>query len=115
MITEYQPEVHAAPLEHDAAGKEVDRVQGYWPKPGDNRMLLYRADDGRWVWAVFQCPCECGHNVHLPLEGNRSSGYPAKWKLTLDDKGRATIRASVQRRVPCQAHFFITENRTEMC
>lgn len=113
MIAEYRPEIRVAPLVPDKGGNLFHRLRWNTGEPVGNAMVLYRAEDGAWIWAMFRCPCGCGHPVYMPLQGNPKN-YPARWTLTMDAEGRVTIRNSVQRMVTCNAHFYITENKPEM-
>jgi Family of unknown function (DUF6527) len=54
--------------------------------------------------AVHKCCCGCGREVVTPLS-------PTAWKLTFDGKTVSLYPSIGSWSLPCQSHYFITENR----
>src|SRR5258708_25246754 len=53
--------------------------------------------------AVHKCCCGCGREVVTPLS-------PAGWKLIFDGKTDSLYPSIGSWSLPCQSHYFITEN-----
>lgn len=82
----------------------VDRVSDI-PKKTDSSIFLVERD-GRYQWAVFDCPCRTGHRLTVSLrkteqphwaancQGSKVSLYPSLW---LGDN--------------CRSHFWIRDNK----
>ncbi len=54
--------------------------------------------------AVHKCCCGCGREVVTPLS-------PTGWQLTFDGKSVSLYPSIGSWSLPCQSHYFITENR----
>lgn len=60
----------------------------------------------RYKVIKHRCACGCGHEVVLPLNPDSSIG----WHLMYDGK-KLTLRPSVGNfQLPCQSHYWITDN-----
>lgn len=58
------------------------------------------------------CACGCGNKTVLPCLENEDSFH---WSLTEKD-GQVSFRPSIGNwQLPCQAHYYITENKIVWC
>lgn len=57
-----------------------------------------------YATAVHKCVCGCGREVVTPLS-------PAQWKLIFDGKTVSIYPSIGSWSLPCQSHYFITNNR----
>jgi hypothetical protein len=74
-------------------------------KLGASLFVVDRAGLPRW--AVLECPCLCGANIHINLMISRT---PC-WTVKRED-GRVSISPSLwQPEGSCGSHFFITRNK----
>ena len=81
-----------------------------------NEILVSLNAAGEYVYALFECPCGCRRWVSCTLQGSDFKPEGATWTLTLDDKQRPTIRASVYMfGWQCKSHFFITAGKVQWC
>jgi len=73
---------------------------------------IYLVGKPRRYWcAVFQCPCECGEIVYLPL----LPGARPRWRVKKHQNETVSIMPSVWRHVGCKSHFFIIHGRVRWC
>lgn len=61
-------------------------------------------------WALFKCPCKCGHVITLSL----ASGRTPQWTVRSDD-GYPTLYPSVRQLNGCLSHFWIKRGRVQWC
>jgi len=61
-------------------------------------------------WAMFSCPCGCGHIVTLALSTDKFPHWIVKsWK------GRPTITPSVRVLTGCHSHFWVWRGQVFWC
>lgn len=56
--------------------------------------------------AIHICPCGCGNEVVTPLS-------PHDWKLTFDGDSVSLYPSIGSWGLPCQSHYWITNNKVE--
>lgn len=85
----------------------VDSMSSVPDEPG---MTIYIVGTSKLPkWAVFDCPCERGHRLTVPLMRSVSP----HWTLRVR-RGRASLSPSVSvDRDPCTSHFWLRDNRVE--
>jgi len=66
---------------------------------------------GKPVWALFRCPCGCGHVVSLSLQRTHNP----RWSVNKTQKGRPTIYPSIWQNQGCCSHFWIRDGRVYWC
>ncbi len=62
-------------------------------------------------WALFKCPCGCGHVVTLSL----ASGHIPQWQVKLEDGIYPTLYPSVRQLKGCHSHFWVKSGRIHWC
>jgi hypothetical protein len=75
---------------------------------GEFIMVVYREKP---IWALFRCPCGCGHVISLSLQNVH---YP-NWKVDKSLAGRPTLYPSVNQNNGCYSHFWIEDGRVYWC
>jgi len=85
-------------------------------KPPHNEEILLdhffcSVSKGKYMWALFKCPCGCGEVITLSLQ----SVHNPHWQLNMSDFGRPTISPSIWRNQGCLSHFWITDGRISCC
>lgn len=74
--------------------------------------VVYHIGDEDWKWLLMlKCPCGCGDIIHLSLLEKSTQ----KWRLEQKDNNIFSIHPSVNRKVGCRSHFFITHNAIRWC
>jgi len=73
-------------------------------------IVLARDDDGDWCIGM-RCPCGCGQTIELMLLRE----VRPRWDLSIDDRGRPSLRPSVWRQVGCHSHFWLKHGRVQWC
>ena len=75
--------------------------------------VLYIEEGSAIPQAVaFMCPCGCGIEICLPVDGSR---VETKWSLSIEDDNTPTITPSVAMRGGCISHYFITRGEVRWC
>jgi hypothetical protein len=67
-------------------------------------MVFYQ---NKPLWALFRCPCGCGHVISLSLQRNNKPS----WKVQKNSSGRPTVHPSVLQTKGCHSHFWIKDGR----
>lgn len=62
-------------------------------------------------WALFNCPCGCGHVITLSL----ASGRNPRWRVMLEDGRFPTLQPSVRQLDGCYSHFLVKSGRIIWC
>lgn len=76
----------------------------------DNTIMLYKKN-GKFVWAKFKCPCDCGKDIVLSLNPNIKPYWTVHLK-TVNGKQYVTFQPSVWLEgFNCKSHFFIRDNK----
>lgn len=65
------------------------------------------ADQNKQYWALFRCPCGCGHVISLSLQKIHNPNWSVKKTLS----GRPTVYPSVWQIKGCHSHFWIRDGR----
>lgn len=73
-------------------------------------LVVAREDDDDWSVGM-RCPCGCGQRLELML----LKQVKPRWDLTIDRKGRPTLRPSVWLRTGCRSHFWVREGKIVWC
>jgi hypothetical protein len=73
-------------------------------------IVLARDDDEDWCVGM-RCPCGCGQTIELMLIRE----VRPRWDLTIDDRGRPSLRPSVWRLAGCRSHFYLKHGRVQWC
>jgi hypothetical protein len=74
---------------------------------GDREIVIVGSMK-RAKWAVLQCPCGCGHPLHVDL---METHYP-HWRISFHSKNVVSLLPSLWvKDAPCRSHFFIRCNR----
>ena len=73
-------------------------------------LVLARDDDEDWC-VGFRCPCGCWRTIEMLVipEAN------PRWDLSLDAKGRPSLRPSVWLQTGCRSHFWVRGGRIAWC
>jgi hypothetical protein len=61
-------------------------------------------------WAMFKCPCGCGHVVTLALAADKIPHWVVK-----DWKGRPTLTPSIRVLIGCNSHFWVWRGQVFWC
>lgn len=78
-------------------------VEGSFPKKLRRKRVYVLTEDGTPWQASMICPCGCG----ATLEMNLLPDERPRWTFAQDEKGRATLKPSVWRKVGCKSHFVL--------
>lgn len=78
-------------------------VEGSFPKKLHEKRLYVLTEDGTPWQASMICPCGCG----ATLEMNLLPDERPRWSFSIDEKGRASLKPSVWRKVGCRSHFWL--------
>ena len=62
-------------------------------------------------WALFKCPCGCGHVITLSL----ASGRTPRWQVRLENGGYPTLYPSVRQLNGCYSHFLVRGGQILWC
>jgi len=62
-------------------------------------------------WALFRCPCGCGHVISLNLQ----QSHKPNWSVRSSKDGRPTLSPSVWQNKGCKSHFWISDGRIFWC
>lgn len=62
-------------------------------------------------WALFQCPCGCGHVISLSLQ----KVHRPRWTVKASKGKRPTLAPSVWQNTGCKSHFWISDGRVFWC
>jgi len=63
-------------------------------------------------WCVgLRCPCGCCKRLEMML----LKGVEPRWDISLDQKGRPTLRPSVWLGVGCRSHFWLRNGKVVWC
>jgi hypothetical protein len=62
-------------------------------------------------WALFQCPCGCGHIITLSLQFTHNH----YWRVIRNISKRPTLYPSVWQNTPCLSHFWLKDGRVYWC
>lgn len=74
---------------------------------GKNIYVVGSLPNAKWV--VFNCPCERGHQLRVPLMQTASP----RWKLRMT-RSKVTLFPSVSvDNDPCTSHFWLNDSRVE--
>ncbi|RPG36008.1 MAG: hypothetical protein CBB72_004955 [Muricauda sp. TMED12] len=77
---------------------------------GKDDFIFVRYNENPY-WVMFQCPCDCGTVISLPLQDSHNP----RWTLKTSEFGRPTLYPSVWQNKGCFSHFWITDGKIEMC
>ncbi len=67
--------------------------------------ILYACIDCNVI--VHKCACGCGEKTVTPIDKEYG------WKMTYDGQSITLIPSIGNFNIPCQSHYYITENRVE--
>jgi hypothetical protein len=62
-------------------------------------------------WALFKCPCGCGHVITLSLVSSRTP----HWRVRLEAGLYPTLYPSVQQLNGCHSHFWVKSGQIDWC
>lgn len=62
-------------------------------------------------WALFKCPCGCGHVITLSLASDRTP----RWQVRLEKGGYPTLHPSVRQLNGCYSHFLVRGGQILWC
>lgn len=62
-------------------------------------------------WALFRCPCGCGHVISLSLQ----KIHRPNWSAKKSKNGRPTLYPSVWQNQGCLSHFWIEDGVVFWC
>lgn len=62
-------------------------------------------------WALFKCPCGCGHVITLSLTTRRTP----QWQVRLEEGIYPTLYPSVRQLNGCLSHFWVKSGRIHWC
>lgn len=62
-------------------------------------------------WALFKCPCGCGHVISLALQ----KSHKPTWSVRHSNDGRPTLSPSVWQNKGCKSHFWVSDGRVFWC
>jgi len=62
-------------------------------------------------WALFRCPCGCGHVISLSLQKIQRPN----WSVQKSKNGRPTLYPSVWQNQGCHSHFWIADGVVFWC
>lgn len=69
------------------------------------------APSNKLKWAMFLCPCGCGHVITLSLQ----RVHNPHWRLDKKTEVRPTLYPSVWQKTPCYSHFWLRDGRIYWC
>lgn len=78
-------------------------------------LYIQRNDQGAPLFAHFLCPCGCGHEMSVPLQGPNSYPPAKKWHLAYDADDKPGISPSIEMVEGCRSHYFIRSAKVEWC
>lgn len=61
--------------------------------------------------AIHKCPCGCGFEAVTPLECEAMPG----WTLQESSVGVSLHPSVYNKGLPCQSHYYITDNQVRWC
>lgn len=64
----------------------------------------------RKYWALFRCPCGCGHVITLSLKPD----HRPYWAFRRS-KNLPTLQPSILQLTPCRSHFFVWDGKIVWC
>jgi hypothetical protein len=73
-------------------------------------LVVAREDEEDWSVGL-SCPCGCGQRLEMML----LKQVKPRWDLTVDRKGRPTLRPSVWLRTGCRSHFWVRAGKIVWC
>lgn len=62
-------------------------------------------------WALFRCPCNCGHVITLSLQ----AAHNPRWRVSKGRQGHPTLNPSIWRNTGCLSHFWVDDGRIIWC
>ncbi len=62
-------------------------------------------------WALFRCPCGCGHVISLSLQ----KVHRPSWTVKASNNKRPNLTPSVWQNTGCKSHFWISDGRVYWC
>jgi hypothetical protein len=62
-------------------------------------------------WALFRCPCNCGHVITLSLQ----TAHNPRWRISKGRQGHPTLYPSIWRNAGCLSHFWVDDGRIVWC
>ncbi len=62
-------------------------------------------------WALFQCPCNCGHIITLAMSPNKTP----RWRVQKEKDGSPSLSPSVRQLNGCLSHFWIKSGVVHWC
>lgn len=62
-------------------------------------------------WALFQCPCNCGHVITLNLSPKKNP----RWGVHIEKDGSPSLFPSVRQITGCLSHFWIKNGKVFWC
>jgi hypothetical protein len=71
-------------------------------------VIIYKR---KKYWAMFRCPCGCGHVISLSLQKNQ---HP-HWTFREEYSRRPSLYPSVFQKTECRSHFFVSSGRIVWC
>jgi hypothetical protein len=75
-----------------------------------NRVIHLLDESESWSLGMT-CPCGCEDVLELMLLPD----IKPRWNLTIDSRGRPTLRPSVWRTTGCRSHFWVRDGRIHWC
>jgi hypothetical protein len=77
------------------------------PQLPRHQLALVGGTEDSPKWAAFECPCGVGHRVAVPLSNRR----PSSWSLTVDARGRPSLRPSIDSNDGERCHFWLRDGK----
>lgn len=62
-------------------------------------------------WALFLCPCKCGHVITLSLQ----AAHHPHWRVFKGRQGHPTLYPSIWRNSGCLSHFWVDDGQIVWC
>lgn len=73
-------------------------------------LVLARDDDEDWCVGMV-CPCGCRQRIELLIIKEAKP----RWDISVDDKGRPTLKPSIWLKTGCRSHFWVRAGRIIWC
>lgn len=62
-------------------------------------------------WALFKCPCKCGHVITLSLSLKKNP----RWRVYVEKDGSPSLYPSVRQLSGCLSHFWVKNGKILWC
>lgn len=92
-----------------------DKIRQLTKTPSNDQIegkeFVVVAVGNKKYWALFQCPCGCGHIISLSLQ---KIHWPS-WTFKASRNKRPTLSPSVWQNTGCKSHFWVNDGRVFWC